>query len=170
MALSERKLQFVDAYIVDPNALRAAEIAKYKQPQVLGHRLLKDPEIQAELARRRELLTEKSEVTAEMVLRELGRIGFANIRDVVAWDSDSVTFKGSSELTADQAAAIAEVSMTTSKDGIAQVRLKLHDKKAALDSIGKVLGMFIDRSHNTNLDLTLADLVKIAQGRLTDGD
>lgn len=96
----------------------------------------------------------RAEITQEMVLRELGRLGFSDIRKAVRWGEglsvadaetgevrlvNGVALIGSEDIDDDTAAAIAEVSQT--KEGI---KVKFHDKKGALVDIGRHLGMFKD--------------------------
>ncbi|PXX60694.1 phage terminase small subunit [Pseudomonas sp. LAMO17WK12:I10] len=95
-------------------------------------------------------------ITQDMVLRELAKIGFSDIRKVVRWGEtmvrmvdgeeecaeDMVPYHGlalidSAEIDDETAGAIAEVSQ--GKEGL---KVKLHDKKGALVDIGRHLGMF----------------------------
>jgi hypothetical protein len=78
-------------------------------------------------------------ITRERVLREYGRMAFANQRDIVEWDSEGLEVKRSKDLTDDDAAAVAEI--VTAATGGKPYRVKLHDKKPALDAIARYLGM-----------------------------
>lgn len=111
-----------------------------------------------------EILTagaQRAEITVAKVLREYARIGFSDIRNAVNWhaltsemaeeDEDGVpkvqtvnevALVASDEMDFDTARAIAEISQTD-KGGL---KIKFHDKKGALDSIARHLGMFVDRS------------------------
>ena len=90
-----------------------------------------------------------------MVIAELAKIGFSDIRQVVSWRSatrlnenaepgalitaaNEVTIIDSESLSDSVAGAIAEVSQT--KDGT--LKVKLYDKPTALVRIGQHLGMF----------------------------
>jgi hypothetical protein len=101
---------------------------------------------------------ERAEVTVEQVVRELKLIGFSDIRKVVSWRNELVTRteKGKDgepvlmprvmivdpdNIAAEAPSAVAEVWQTVNG-----ARVKLHDKHAALVSIGKHLGMFVDRA------------------------
>ena len=103
---------------------------------------------------------ERAEVTVEQVVRELKLIGFSDIRKVVSWRNElvtrtekgkdgepvmvlmpRVTIVDADKISDEAAAAVAEVSQTVN----GALRVKLHDKHAALGSIGKHLGMFVDR-------------------------
>jgi hypothetical protein len=78
-------------------------------------------------------------ITRERVLREYGRMAFANLRDVVEWDAEGLEVKPSKRLTDDNAAAVAEI--VTAASGGKPYRVKLHGKKPSLDAIARYLGM-----------------------------
>lgn len=111
----------------------------------------------------------RAEITVQRVLTELGRIGFADMRKLLKWTGNLPQFSeddaeetGEVEITAanfvqlfdsealddDTAACISEISQT--KDGA--LKVKLHDKQAALVAIGRHLGMFKDRVEHTGKD------------------
>jgi hypothetical protein len=87
------------------------------------------------------------------VIRELERIAFSDARDVVQWQRqpivddhgnvtgyrEEMTPTPSHKLKADQAAAVKGV---TTKSG--SLKIELHDKLAALDKLGRMLGLFQD--------------------------
>jgi len=123
----------------------------------LGLKCLGNVRVQARIAEIMRAGAERAEVTVEQVLRELKLIGFSDIRKVVSWRNELVTRteKGKdvepvmvlmprvTNLDADKisdeaTAAVAEVSRTVN----GALRVKLHDKHAALVSIGRYLGMF----------------------------
>jgi hypothetical protein len=78
-------------------------------------------------------------ITRERVLREYGRMAFANLRDILEWDTEGLEVKPSKHLTDDDSAAIAEI--VTAATGGKPYRVRLHDKKPALDAIARCLGM-----------------------------
>jgi Terminase small subunit len=77
-------------------------------------------------------------VTVEKVLREYAAIAFADLRRIVSWDQGKLHVK--EHLSKNAAASISEISAGTAGNG--PVRVKLYDKKAALDAIARHLGMF----------------------------
>lgn len=96
-------------------------------------------------------------VTAKEVLRELKRIGFADIKDFLSFRTEKTVVgyeKDSGEPIFDYAPII-ELIDSGNVDGkaVQEVSLsakgtfsfKLHDKMAALDKLGKHLGMFTDK-------------------------
>src|SRR5581483_4791879 len=80
-------------------------------------------------------------VTRDRVLLEYARIAFADIRQIVDWGPEGLTLKQADTLTDADAAVIAEVSSIKHRTG-GRSRLKLHDKKKALDAIARLLGLF----------------------------
>jgi phage terminase small subunit len=190
MALNDKQARFVREYLVDLNATQAAIRSGYSEATAYsqGQRLLKNVEVAAAVAKAQAKRAERTDVTADRVLRELAKIGFSDLRRAVKWgsrfverppeqeaagerlddqphggalkrrsrrsddDTDalyvtSLELVDSAELDEDTAAAVAEVSQT--KEG---VRIKLHDKRAALVDIGRHLGMFTDRFEHSGPD------------------
>jgi len=79
-------------------------------------------------------------ITPERVLQEYARIAFADLRRVADWGPDGLVLKTPEALSDADAAAISEI--TPAGPGSRQYRVKLYDKKAALDAIARHLGMF----------------------------
>jgi hypothetical protein len=77
-------------------------------------------------------------VTPERVLQEYARIAFADLRHIVDWNDQGMHVK--EHLSEKDAAPIAEIVAASSGKG--PYRVKLYDKKAALDAIARYLGMF----------------------------
>jgi len=161
MPLTPKQTRFVAEYLIDLNATQAAIRAGYsaKTAGQMGDENLKKPQIQAELQKSMQERSARTEITQDRVLKELAKIGFADIRKAVKWgESMAVMNEDSGEMVIahglamlssvdiddDTAAAISEVS--ESKQGL---KVKFHDKRAALVDIGKHLGMFIDKAEIT---------------------
>jgi phage terminase small subunit len=108
-------------------------------------------------------MAERCGVTRPRIVDELAKIAFSDICKVVTWRSElttvtkegegevgegpkevlisRVTFLDSAALSADTAAAVAEVSQAAN----GSLRVKMHDKPAALEKLGRTLGIFKDR-------------------------
>ena len=170
MALTAKQQRFVDEYLIDLNATQAAIRAGYskKTARQIADQNLSKLDIKAALEKRMQSRSARTEITQDMVLRELAKIGFSDIRKVVRWGEtqvrmvdgeddapeDMVPYHGlalidSTEIDDNTAGAIAEVSQ--SRDGL---KVKLHDKKGALVDIGRHLGMFSPPGH-ADLDTEL---------------
>lgn len=78
-------------------------------------------------------------ITADRVLLAYAHIAFADLRHMVAWGPKGLRIKSLGDLSNDDVAAISEIVPGI---GSGQARLKLYDKKAALDAIARHLGMF----------------------------
>jgi hypothetical protein len=78
-------------------------------------------------------------ITVERVLLEYASIAFADLRHLVEWGPDGIRIKSSDEVSEEDARAISEIVPGTDP---AHSRVKLYDKKAALDAIARHLGMF----------------------------
>jgi phage terminase small subunit len=170
MALTAKQQRFVDEYLIDLNATQAAIRAGYseKTARSISNENLTKPDIQAAIEKGMQARSGRVEITQDMVLRELAKIGFSDIRKVVRWGEtqvrmvdgeddgpeDMVPYHGlalidSTEIDDNTAGAIAEVSQ--GKEGL---KVKLHDKKGALVDIGRHLGMFSPPGH-ADLDTEL---------------
>jgi phage terminase small subunit len=79
-------------------------------------------------------------VTPQRVLQEYARIAFADLHRSADFGPAGLVLKTPDDLTAADAAAVPEI--TTAGAGSRQFRVKLYDKKAALDAIARHLGMF----------------------------
>lgn len=180
MSLTPKQAQFVREYLVDLNATQAAIRCGYaagKSAEVQGCRLLSIPKIAEAVQLAMDERAKRTEITADRVLTELAKIGFTDIAHVVSWGSREVAFGydddgkqlpaaqigeavmvrhelapfveavNSEDLPESVRSAVSEVALT--KDGL---RIKMHDKRAALQDIGKHLGMFKERHEHSGPD------------------
>lgn len=136
--------------------------AGYEYSEPNASRLTRNDKVLARVAELQAVGASRAEVTVEMVVRELAKIGFSDLRKVVRWTGNMpnmdvaaaeetgeveisvanfVSLYDSDEIDDSTAAAISEISQ--SKDGA--LKVKLYDKRAALVDIGKYLGMFKER-------------------------
>ena len=135
--LTEKQKRFVAEYLVDLNATAAAKRAGYKDPNI-GRQLITKNNVSAEIAKRREKLQSKLEITQETVLQELAAIAFANGTDfVTVTGAGLLDVKPTSQVSKEKLPAIAGIKY--SQNGI---EIKLHDKVRALELLGKHLGVF----------------------------
>jgi hypothetical protein len=79
-------------------------------------------------------------ITPERVLEEYAHIALADITHIVTWGADGrLRLKPLAEMSDSERASIAEISKTATGEG---VRVKLYDKKAALDALARHFGLF----------------------------
>jgi phage terminase small subunit len=146
---TEKRKRFAREYAVDLNGTQAAIRAGYSlhTASSTAYKLLRDPSVLAVVHKCLEKVSEKADVTAERVLKELARIGFADLAPAVRIVNGCVRIADSDSMTVSQRAAISEIS--ESESGI---KVKLHDKNRALELLGKYLAMFTDRHEVTGED------------------
>ena len=133
MPLNARKQAFVDEYLVDLNASAAAIRAGYspRGAKQAASRLMAEPAVQDAVDAAMAMRSERTYISADRVLRELGRIAFANIGRTATWAGGRITMSDSGGLTEDELASIAEISETrTGRQST--LKIKQHDKLAAL--------------------------------------
>ncbi|MBU5677764.1 terminase small subunit [Alkaliphilus sp. MSJ-5] len=164
--ITKQKL-FCDEYLIDLNATRAYKAAGYSiksdnAAAVEGHKLLRNPKIDLYLKQRMEDREKRTEITQDMVLKELAKIGFANATDFARVVEKSymkpildaegnktgeeeafyktVEIFATKEISQDKLGAIASI-----KQGPNGIEVKPNDKVKALELIGRHLGMFTDK-------------------------
>jgi len=152
--------------------VEAHVLAGYKRNDSNAAQLAANPAIVARVTEINGKAAEKVGVSIQRVLDELSKIGFANMQDYMRSTEAGDPYLDFSQLTPEQAAALAEVTVEDFKDGrgeeardVRRVKFKLHDKRAALVDIGKHLGMFIER-HEHDVTPALGDRLDAALKRL----
>lgn len=124
------------------------------KPQVLhvkASQLLAKDKVQVRIEELRQKHQKRHEVTVDRVVQELAQIAFSNAGDFFAWGPDGVRVKASSELTEAQRGVISEVQETKTEKG-GTIRVKLSDKQAALEKLGRHLGIFKEVKQLTGPD------------------
>lgn len=147
--LNPRQAKFCEEYLVDLNGTQAAIRAGYspngRAPAEVAYQNLRKPQIAEAIAK---LMALRPGVTQTRIVDELARIAFANAGDYFEWGPEGVVIRPSETLTEEQRSVITEVSQTITDAG-GTIRIKLSDKQAALEKLGKVVGMFKDRHELT---------------------
>lgn len=146
--LNPKQAIFVREYLIDKNATKAAIRAGYSAktadrigPELLGNSCVKDAVNRALIKQQ-----ERTEVTADRVLRELAAIAFADTRKLYREDG---SIKSPGELDDRTASALAGID-TEERDGEDGCRaytrkVKQWDKVKALELLGKHLGLYPTR-------------------------
>lgn len=152
-AFSARILAFIEEYLLDLNATQAAIRAGYSKSNAhnQGSRLLENAKVAAAIAERMKARAERCEIDQDKVLREIYRLAMSDARKVMTWGPTGVKLIDSAELSDDDAAMVAEVSQTITKEG-GSIRLKMHDKPGSLQMLGRHLGLFVDKVEHTGKD------------------
>lgn len=164
--LTPKQERFVAEYLIDLNATQAAIRAGYseKTAQQQGSRLLLNVKVQEAIAKGQNKTAAKLEITKERIVEELAKIGFSNMLDYMRAGTDGDPYLDFSNLTREQAAALAEVTVEDFKDGrgeeardVRRIKFKLHDKKGALVDLAKMLGFMVEKhEHSGEISLTVS--------------
>jgi phage terminase small subunit len=156
-----RHERFAQALAQGKAANEAYALAGYKANDGNASRLKGNERISARVQEIVGRAAERAEVSLERILRELAAIAFSNITKAVTWsceeEEDGQRVKilpvPSVKLDEDTAAAISAVSQSST----GALRIKMHNKLAALVVLGKYLGMFAERPQNSNVIYAISD-------------
>jgi phage terminase small subunit len=187
--LNDRQMRFCDEYLIDLNATQAAIRAGYseKYANTNAPKLLQNTAVKEYIQKRKADREQRTEITQDMVLRELAIIAFSNAADYAAViekevmvegadgevipardrDGNPVTYRTvepvlTEKLTVDQRKALAVIKK--GRDGF---EVKPYDKVRALELLGKHLGMFTEnvnvsgQVNNPMAGLTTEELKKL---------
>jgi phage terminase small subunit len=171
--LTERQRRWIEEYLLDPNATQAAIRAGYSVPgaRVQGVHMLTNPNIRQILAEERHARASRVQLEADRVVEELSWLGLSDIRNVVTWDEEGrPTFIASDQLSPDVARSIQRImfseSVSSNGDIQRKIDVRLYDKKGALDSLMKHLGLFLGDGKQASVTTTSAvndyDLSKLS--------
>ncbi len=117
--LTPKQEMFAKEYLIDLNATQAAIRAGYSKrtAKSQGQRLLTYVDVAELIQRGRERREAELDIKALDVIRELAKIGFANMLDYITIGHDGDPYVDLSSLTREQAAAIGEVTVEDFTDG-----------------------------------------------------
>jgi len=148
-ALTPKQQRFIAEYLATSNARQAAIKAGYsaRSGAKTACAMLKESRpVQRAIREAIDARERRTEISVERVLKEYARIAFADIRNFIKIkdgekddEKGVVTLKPLAELSEDDAAAVAELQGPGPRGGAP--RLRLHDKRAALDVIARHLGL-----------------------------
>ena len=100
----------------------------------------------------KEARAEKLEITKDRVLSEIAKSAFANILDFVTVQEDGTAYVDLSDMSREQAAALAEITVDSYTEGkgeeirdVKKVKIKMTDKLKSLEQLGRHLKLFTDR-------------------------
>ena len=139
--MTQLQLSFIREYLVDLNGTRAAIRAGYSPKsasRVASHMLRTRPQIMKAVNDALAAREFRAFLSKDRLLLEYARLAFSNIHDLLDWGPDGVTLKSASKVSNADAAAISEISGGKG-NAAGQQRLRLHDKKKALDALVRLL-------------------------------
>lgn len=136
--LTIKNRRFIREYLVDFNGAEAARRAGYAPTYagIVAWQLLGRPAVKKQLLKVKNRLLEESEVSAKNVIKELARIAFSDVGDLVEWDTENISLIPK-ELLAEQHRRCIKSIASTQKG----TKIVLHDKVKAIEVLMKYLGI-----------------------------
>lgn len=145
--LNKKQKRFVEEYLIDLNATQAAIRAGYKRSEYTdtnANKLLENTRIAEEIEKAMAERSRRTGINQDRVLLEIAKMAFVNIEDVVDVKTGAVK-KGAAR---EDLACIQSIKYkkTEGASGVSVEReIKIADKKANLELLGRHLGMFKDK-------------------------
>jgi phage terminase small subunit len=138
--LSGRQLRFVLAVVGGSSLVEAARTAGYSERTAdrQGHRLLKNADIRAEIAKRQGRLAKRLEISTENLVFGMARIAHVDPRRLFDHDGKLLPI---TELDDDTAFAIEAVEVVTNKAGETVTKVKFSNRNQAQANLARALGL-----------------------------
>lgn len=147
--LTPKQRAFVDEYLKDFNATQAAIRAGYAKRAAgqTGNENLNKPEIKALIDASIEARSRRTLVTADRVLEQYARMAFFDLRTIYDSNGNLLPVSDWPDEAASAAIAGVDVVEVKEEDGTYSLvkKVKLVDRRGALQDIAKHLGMFMER-------------------------
>lgn len=164
--LTAKQQRFCDEYLIDLNATQAAIRAGYSENTAMeqGYQLLQKTSVAEYIAERKQDRVARTEITQDMVLKELANIAFSNAADfakviekkamidvkgkmvpVLDADGNPVTYRTVEPVLTEELTEEQKRTLSVIKKGRDGFEVKPYDKVKALELLGKHLGMWTDK-------------------------
>ena len=153
--MTNAQKRFCDEYLIDLNATRAYKVAypnckKDETASAAGSRMLGNVKVQEYISKKQKEIEKRAEVTQDMVIKELAKIAFLDIRKLY---TENGQLKNVADLDDDIAGAISSLETLEEYEGYGEDRerigdtqkVKMLDKTKALELLGRHLGIFNDK-------------------------
>ncbi len=165
--LNAREMRFVEAYVCGDdrslnNAYRSGLVAGYTESvcaTLSGWTLdpalypsntpgARKPHVFRAIQRRRAEIAERTALTDARIVEEVKRVAFFNYANIMKVTSDGDPYIDLKDMTMDELSAVSETTLEDFVDGrgedareVRRVKVKTHDKLAALTLLTKIFGM-----------------------------
>lgn len=153
--MTAKQRRFCDEYLIDLNATQAAIRAGYseKTARKIGQENLTKPDIQEYIQKRTADRVERTEITQDMVIRELAIIAFSNAADYASViekegtdkDGNPVRYITVEPVLTETLTEAQKKALAVIKKGRDGFEVKPYDKVRALELLGKHLGLFTEK-------------------------
>lgn len=153
MALTPKQLRWIEEYQVDLNATQAAARAGYsaRTANRTGARMLSNAVIMAAVRTRLAARSARISAQADDVLRELLRIAYSDIGDVLDFAGDAPRLRSARDIPDAARRCVSSMKVRRYTEGrgdnardVEVTEFKLWDKLSALDKLARHLGLLKD--------------------------
>ena len=148
--MTDAQKRFCDEYLIDLNATRAYKVAyprckKDETANAASSRMLRNVKVQEYISEKQKEIEKRTEVTQDMVIKELAKIAFLDIRKLY---TENGQLKNVADIDSDTAGAISSLETLEEYEGYGDDRekigdtqkVRLLDKTKALELLGRHLG------------------------------
>lgn len=146
--VTDQQIAFVENYLRNGyNGRHAAIKAGYAVDSAdsQASRMLDDAKVIAYKDHRAREIADRLSITPERIANEYAKMAFGRLDNVIETVDGRLRIKDTAELDDDARAMLAEASETVSDKGAIKLSIKTHDRKGALDSLCKLLGLNKER-------------------------
>lgn len=168
--LTAKQQRFVEEYLIDCNATKAAARAGYSQKTAhrIGAENMQKPAIKKAIADAQAQLSEVTNISAQRVIKEVARIALFDVRKLFDADGMPLPVNLLDDDTAAAIGGIKTVTIGNTESGLGEIReYKVTDKGQALEKLMKHLGLY--EKDNEQKNQGLAESLTEAIARVKSG-
>jgi len=182
--LSEKHKRVVDEWFSNGFSKRRALIAVGYSPQTAKSApksVFNRKDVKQYIEHRKQQLEQRAakyDVTEENITKELAKIAFSNMGDLLVVQPDGTAIIDFGLMEPEQRAAMSEYAVEQYMEGrgekavaVKKSKVKFHDKKGALELLGRKQGMFNDKLKiQLEGEVSLVERLQAGRNRLKQGE
>jgi phage terminase small subunit len=150
--LTDKELLFIKYYPqLKFNGAKAAEKAGYSKESARSKasQLLTKVNVQEAIEKEKRAIMDRAKLTQDMVIQELRKIGFSDIKDYISIGPGGISIKNLKDI---DTRALSSASTKMTATGFRNTEFKLHNKVQALELLGRYFGTW-NESNKFEIDL-----------------
>ena len=154
MPLTAKQQRFVEEYLIDLNASAAARRAGYsaRRADEIGYENLRKPQVKAAIDAAQAERSQRTQVTADQVLKEAALVAFSDIGEVLDFSGTEPKLRPASAITEAGRRAIRGIKVKRYTEGkgddareVEVTEFSLWPKSTAIEQLMRHLGLYKDR-------------------------
>lgn len=173
--LSQSQYLAVEYFLQGKSKAEALLLAGYSHSTATKNpaSVFERPCVAAAIEERRNSMVKRADAIVDRIMDEYAKIAFFNMGTLVEVTDEGELVFNFEDVTMDEMAAIGEITVEEYKDGkgrdartVKRVKVKPHDKKAALDSLAKIHNLLADNVNLNDGTMTLEERILAGRKRL----